>query len=176
MEIVESISNSIFNDFTDIKNRYKLGDEEFKNGLEFCTRLSCGDSRIKVWKDVFGEEGNPTRDSTRYMKVSWVDDILHRLYVTNHFEHVDKRNKVLAKMFDLAMNDGVGAREQVNSAKVYLEYTGLPDKIADDVQIDISDEAKEAMLNFTEAMKMIRDGKAPMLSKEGTFTDVVVID
>lgn len=176
MEITKVISNNIFNDFTDIKNRYRLGDEEFKKGLSFCTRLSTGESRIDIWKDIFGDEGNPRRDSTRFMKMKWVDDILHRLYTTNHFEHVDKRNKILEKMYQTAMDDRTGSREQINAAKVYLENTALPDKLNEDVQIDISDEAKEAMLAFTNTMRMISEGKAPMLDNKGKFLDVEVIE
>lgn len=176
MEITKVISHNIFNDFTDIKNRYKLGDEEFKNGLSFCTRLSTGESRIAIWKDIFGEEGNPTRDSTRFMKQQWVDAILHRLYTTNHFEHVDQRNKILNKMYSLAMDDGTGAREQINAAKVFLDGTSLPDKIQEDVQLDITDEAKEAMLAFTNTMKMIRDGQVPMLNNKGEFVEVEIVE
>lgn len=176
MQITEVISRSIFDDFTDIKNKYKLGDEEFAKGLDFCTRLSTGESRVKVWKSIYGEQGNPTRDSNRFMKIAWVEDILHRLYTSNHFQHVDKRNQILNKMYELAMDDGTGAREQVSAAKVFLESTAMPEKLNEDVQLDITDEAKEAMNAFVTTMKMISQGQVPMIDKDGSFTDVEVIE
>lgn len=175
MEIAEAISRSIFDDFTDIKNRYKLGDEKFKLGLEFCTRLSTGESRTKVWTDIFGEDGNPTRDSGKFMKISWVEDILHRLYVSNHFQHVDTRVQVLNRMSTIALDESASHKASIDAAKVFLDSTAMPDKLADDIVIDISDEAKEAMGAFINAMSLISRGKAPMLGRSGEFIEIEVV-
>ena len=175
MEITQVVSNNLFNDFTDIKNKYRISDDDFKNGLDFCVRLSSGENRVDTWKEVYGETANPSRDSSRFMKLQWISDILHKLYVSNHFEHVDTRHKILSRMSDIALDESASHKASIDAAKVFLESTNMPDSLHVDVDIDINDDAKIAMDAFVNTMKMISSGQAGLISKDGNIIDVKVI-
>ncbi len=176
MTVAENIARSLFDDFTDIKNKHKVRDNDFKYGLEFCVRLSTGESRTVVWKEIYGGDGDPARDSTRFMKLKWVEDVLHRLYTSNHFQHVDDRAQILKRMRDIALDLGATHKSNIDAAKVFLDSTAMPDRLNVDVNIDVSDEAKLAFNNMVTAIGMVANGTINgVISPEGEVVDVKLV-
>ena len=176
MEVTEVIVHTLLDDLSDIKKNYRIGDDIFKNGVDFCTRLSTGESRIKVWVDIYGETYKPSRDSGRFMKLKWVEDILHRLYTSNHFQHVDDRIQILNRMKLIALDEDASHKANIDAAKVFLDSTAMPEKLNVDVTFDIDDKAKVAFDNMINAISMVANGKVDgILSADGEVIDVKLV-
>jgi len=176
MEVTESIVRTLLDDLSDIKKNYRIGDDMFKNGVNFCSRLSTGESRVKVWIDIYGEGGKASRDSGRFMKLKWIEDILHRLYTSNHFQHVDDRIQILNRIKTIALDEDASHKASIDAAKVFLDSTAMPEKLNVDVTFDVNDEAKVAFDNMISAIAMVANGNVDgMLSDTGEVIDVKLV-
>lgn len=175
MEIAELVTRDVLDDFSGIKNRYKINDEKFKRGMDFCVRVSSGDSRVYSWVEIFGETSNPARDSLTFMRAGWVDAILMKMQVGNNLRHLEVRSKILERMSTIALDEEASNKSSIDAAKVFLENTNMPEQLNVDVELNINEDAQNAMNAFLGTMQAIASGKAPMIGTDGKFIETELI-
>lgn len=175
MNTLDATLPSVLEDMSDIKNQYRVDDVEFNKAIEFGLAMTSFTSLKDAYLSVFPNSKEPKKEASRYIKRKYVSDVVKRLQASNYLLFSDTRNKVIQEMGLLAMDRGAG-RQQVEAAKVFLEHTKMPESVTLDVDIDISDDAKEAMDAFITTMKMISSGNVGMIDRDGTITDVKVIE
>ena len=175
MNAVEATLPSVLNDMSDIRNKYKIADEDFNKAIKFGLALTSFTSLTEAYKSVFPDSQNPKLEAARYIKRKYVTEIVKRFQADNYLLFSHKRNQVIEKMGNVALDDDAG-RLQVEAAKVFLEHTKMPENLVLDVDLDISDDAKEAMSAFLTTMSHIAQGKVGMIGRDGTITDTEVCD
>ena len=175
MNVVEATLPTALEDMSDIKRQYKVDEVEFNKAIEFGLAMTSFTALKDAYVSIFPESQNPRKDASRYIKRKYVTEVVKRLQASNYLLFSDVRNKVIQEMGQVALDRGAG-RQQVEAAKVFLEHTKMPENITLDVDIDISDDAKEAMNAFLGTMQMISQGKVGMIGKDGKITDVEVCE
>ena len=180
MNVTEAITPQIFDDFNDVKLRYEVSDEDFSKAVRFALAFTSNTSRQDAFREVFPEmvKKNIGRESAYYLKRSYVNSLITRMYATNNLMYSDKRNMVIEEMCLVAMEDGeaVGYRNKIDAAKVFLENTRMPESLVIDHKFDIDDSSKKAMDAFMGTMEAISQGKIGMMNKEGEIIDVLEIE
>ncbi len=178
MNITEALLPDILSDFNDIRNHYEVKDHEFEQAVKFCLAFTSSDTRIDAYMDVFGEVDRKVaaRQSAYYIKRSYVDSLLKRMYASNHLLYSDTRNLVIKRMGVMALDQDVADKNAIDAAKVFLENTKMPESIVVDHKFEMDDKSVKAMDSFMHVMEQISQGKIGMMSPKGEVIDVEEIE
>lgn len=174
MNAVEATLPSLLEDFSDIRSSYKVKEEEFAKGIRFCLLVTSYTSAKKAYKEIFGDNGNLNRDYVAYMKKKWVDALMKRMHASNYLLFSDTRNKVLSRMSEMALDESLTTKAQIDAAKVFLDNTSMPEVSSHEVTIDVSNEAKETFMNLVNGIAAIAN-QGKHINQNGEIVEVELL-
>ena len=170
MNITESMTSSLLQDFDDIKDQYRIDDDRFKRGIHFALRISEGASRVKAYMEAFNEEDKreASNQASKFLRLKWVSSLVDRLVAGNHILFADKHYEALMELYNIGMN-GESERNRVDALKSFVDSTKRPEaKI--DTQVNISIGAN--MIHNLEAQLNKLVDMNSMIDTDGNIIDV----
>ncbi len=171
MKEMEMLSSTILDDMSDIQARYKVHSDRFAEGIEFALACTTEKSSTKAFRLVFGADKSSTQ-ARRFLALEWVGQIVKRFAAKDFITYYATRSRLLEEMASMAMDGEVSAKVRVEAASLFLTQTKMPDNVAVDITIDVTDEARQSLDRLFEGLSALsKENK--MITASGEVIDVV---
>jgi hypothetical protein len=169
---VIAVTNNVLQDFSDIKTKYKMSEDEYGKALHFALLISEGKNKRDAYKiavdDTVSDKDAVTYGS-RFMVRKSTSDIIDRLITGTHILMADKHIDALKELYNIGMDIGISPKVRVEALSKFVDVSKRPDK-AKGVEVNIN--LGSDMLAKLEEQLNALSSSGLLVTKSGDVIDV----